>query len=175
VNPVVRDRVLDICLDKPELAESMYLTAQYELDQISDEDLEERFPDRTQRSEHRVGWEYNEVPFSASQLAQLLDQDLIRKELDTNSTSLFIFNEPEDVIEVIEEFTRFQEQESFETDLYEVTDTGKEVRMRRDGNFYHIEWGQGSLEVPPNKLDELFEGVKEAWRFEELRRLAEEE
>jgi len=159
VNPVIRDKVLDICLNKPELANALYETAFMELS-----------------DDHSVGyWSYEDVPIRASHLGYLMYIDIISKEIDTNSRSLFVMADPETVYKTIESFLEFQEQESFERDLYEINDMDIEVKMTRSDNFYHIQWEHGSLEVPPNQLRELADGVKAAWRFEELLRRSREQ
>lgn len=168
----MRDRVLDICLEKPELAEAMYVTAKTVTGEISEQAYDEYLPGGLSIGEK--GWTYDTVPIRASHLGYLLDMDITKKVVDTNSRSIFTFVDPELVVRTVEEFSQFRSEEDFETDLYEVTDTGKDVDLVRDGNFYRIEWEHGSLEVPPNQLVDLFEGVKEAWRFEELRRLADD-
>lgn len=173
MNPVVRDRVLDICLDKPKLANALYHTVDMELDKIESGEWEEYDPDGPRVSSFE-SWEYEDVPIRAAHLGYLLDQDIIVKTFDSNSTSAFRFTDPETVHTAIEDFLEFQDMEEFEVDLYDVPDTGKEVSMTRSGNFYHIEWDGGSIEVPPNKVRELADGVKKAWRFEELRRRSEE-
>jgi hypothetical protein len=159
LNPVIRDEVLDICLNKPELAEALYETAVMELS-----------------DDYTMGhWAYRDVPIRASHLGYLMDIEIISKVVDTNSRSLFTMEDAETVYETIETFLKFQKQDSFERDLYEINDMDIEVKMTRSDNFYHIEWEHGSLEVPPNQLRELVDGVKAAWRFEELLRRSQED
>jgi hypothetical protein len=160
-DPVMRDRVLDICLEKPELAEAMYVTAKTVTGEISEQAYDEYLPGGLSIGEK--GWTYDTVPIRASHLGYLLDMDITEKVVDTNSRSIFTFVDPELVVRTVEEFSQFRSERLRDRPVRGHRHR-QDVDLVRDGNFYRIEWEHGSLEVPPNQLVDLFEGVKEAWR-----------
>jgi len=166
VNPVIRDKVLDLCLNKGESADNLYKTALYEKDKVENGDWDEYSED----ADHLNGkWEYEDVPMSPSDLGHLTDKDVLDKVYDSNSYSCYRIPPLDTVIQAVEEFSERQNSlDSFEQDLY--SDAGKDVKIVHEGNEYFIDDGHNRIRVPPNTLQELCMGCKHAWRHEELRR-----
>jgi hypothetical protein len=78
------------------------------------------------------------------------------------------------VIQAVEEFRDMRNSmDEFSRTLFK--DAGTEVELVREGNEYFIDDGHNRIRVPPNKMQELYNGCKDAWRHEELRRSSDDE
>lgn len=170
MNPVIRDKVLDICLDKPTLADALHRTAKMEEQKVENGDWNSA--DNLDRS--LDAWTYSDTPIRASHIGTLLDKNIIFKTYDSNSSTAYRFTDVNTVLQAIQEFQDMRNSmDSFEHTLFK--DAGTGVELVREGNEYFIDDGHNKIRVPPNKLQELYSTCKKAWRHEELRRLSEDE
>jgi len=157
---------LDLCLNKGESADNLYKTALYEKDKVENGDWDEYSED----ADYLNGkWEHSDVPLKPHDLGHLTTKGVLDKVYDSNSYSCYRIPCLDTVIQAVEEYQEMQNSlDSFEQDLY--SDAGKDVKIVREGNEYFIDDGHNRIRIPPNKMYELYNGCKDAWRHEELRR-----
>ena len=179
-NQVVRNELLDVLTDKPELIDPIEQAIQYERELLEDERFDEYTEERSQDSDVFVrGWDVMDAGIPPKFIGTLMMTEAVDRVYSSNSGSSFRFTDLDACEEACQDFRAMREDVAQHKTMDEEIHTDEDYILRveeeEDGFFYIVQEKPGveevgRIEVPPNVVDELVDSVREAERLQDLRR-----